>query len=229
MAPHSLVERIVLDAGAGTGLASRALLAAGAQVIATDLSRDMLEWEAPSRPPAVVADIRALPFVSACVDDVVAAFVLNHLTDPGAAIAELVRVCRPGGALLASVLSNDSRSAVRDRIDELAREAGFEVPRWYTEIKAAAAPLLGSAVAMGAALDEAGVGEVMVEERAVDVGITAAGDLVAYRFGQPHYAAWLDSLGEERARDVAARIAAAIAPLMKPYRPIVVFACGRAG
>lgn len=44
-----------------------------------DLSLDMLAWNAASRPPWAVADICALPLADACVDDVVAAFVLNHL------------------------------------------------------------------------------------------------------------------------------------------------------
>ena len=44
------------------------------------------------------------------VDNVVAAFVLNHLSDPMPALRELTRVTRPGGAVLATVYAASSRS-----------------------------------------------------------------------------------------------------------------------
>ena len=77
----------------------------------------MLAWNARAGPPGAVADIRALPLADDSVDDVVAAFVLNHLTDPSAGLAELARVTRPGGTVLATVFASTSRSAARDRID----------------------------------------------------------------------------------------------------------------
>ena len=60
-----------------------------------DLSFGMLAWDAAARPPGAVADIRALPLAAQSVDDDAAAFVLNHLTDPSAGLAELARVTRP--------------------------------------------------------------------------------------------------------------------------------------
>ena len=110
MSPHPLAGRTVLDAGAGTGAAAAALAARGARPLAMDLSFDMLAWDARARPPCAVADIRALPVAAGSVDDAVAAFVLNHLTAPAAGLAELVRVTRPRGAVLAAVFSNASRS-----------------------------------------------------------------------------------------------------------------------
>ena len=133
--PHCLAGRTVLDAGAGTGAASSALGARRARAIALDLSADMLAWNAAARPPCAVADVRALPLADGSVDDAVAAFVLNHLTDPVSGLAELARVTRPGGAVLAAVFSNDSRSQARDRIDAVAQAAGWQVPDWYTELK----------------------------------------------------------------------------------------------
>src|SRR5260370_32489774 len=96
MSPHPLAGRTVLDAGAGTGAATAALRAGGARVLATDLSVGMLGWNAAARPPCAVADIRALPLAAGAVDDCVAAFVLNHLTDPRAGRADVARVTRPG-------------------------------------------------------------------------------------------------------------------------------------
>src|SRR5450755_1086636 len=150
MSPHPLAGRTVLDAGAGTGAVSMALAARGARPVAMDLSCDMLAWDARARPPCAVADIRALPVAAGSVDDAVAAFVLNHLTAPAAGLAELVRVTRPRGGVLAAVFSNASRSQARDRVDAIARDEGWRVPGWYAELKATAA-VIGTAHAMATA------------------------------------------------------------------------------
>jgi SAM-dependent methyltransferase len=223
MSRHSLAGRIVLDAGAGTGAASSALTARHARALALDLSADMLAWNAPARPPSAVADIRALPFADDSVDDTVAAFVLNHLTDPVPALAELSRVTRPGGAVLAAVFSNHSRSQARDRIDATALAAGWQVPGWYTELKTTAAPILGSRAGMAAAARQAGLADVHTEKRPVDVGITAPGQLVRYRLGHPIFVGWLDAIGTARADAVAAAAEQVIRDDMQPYRPLVVF------
>jgi SAM-dependent methyltransferase len=93
LSPHPLADHTVLGAGAGTGAASRAW--PPARPIAMDLSFGMLARDAAARPPGAVADIRALPLAARSVDDAVAAFVLHHLTDPSAGLAELARVTRP--------------------------------------------------------------------------------------------------------------------------------------
>jgi SAM-dependent methyltransferase len=223
MSPHPLTGRVVLDAGAGTGAASMALRARGARPVAVDLSFGMLRWNAAARPPSAVADICALPLADGCVDDAVAAFVLNHLTAPSAGFSELVRVTRRGGAVLAAVFSNASADEVRDRIDAVAGEAGWRPPGWYTELKTTATPLLGSAGAMAAAARAAGLTHVTVAERPVDVGVTEPEQLVAYRLGQAHIADWLDRIGPSRAQALARTAADAIRPVMRPYRPVIVF------
>ena len=223
MSPHCLAGRTVLDAGAGTGAASSALAAQHARALALDLSADMLAWNAAARPPSAVADIRALPLADDSVDDAIAAFVLNHLTDPVSGLAELTRVTRPGGAVLAAVFSNDSRSEARDRIDATALAAGWKFPGWYAELKTTAAPILGSCQGMASAAREAGLTDIHAEERSVDVGITAPEQLARYRFGHPIFAGWLDAIGTARADAVAAAAARAIRGVMQPYRPVVVF------
>ncbi|MHB8463414.1 MAG: class I SAM-dependent methyltransferase [Acidimicrobiales bacterium] len=221
--PHPLAGRTVLDAGAGTGAASVALATQGAQTMAVDFSPEMLAWDKAARPPAAVADVCALPLADHAVDDCVAAFVLNHLTDPGAGFAEIVRVTRPGGAVLVAVFSNASRSAARDRIDVIAQQAGWKVPDWYLEIKATAVPLLGTPADLRAAGCAAGLHDVQVDEKAVDVGVTTPEQLVDYRFGQAHYASWLDEIGEERAALLRQAAVDEIRPIMTAYTPIVVF------
>jgi len=121
-----------------------------------DLSFGMLAWDAAARPPDAVADIRALPLAAQSIDDAVAAFVLNHLTVPSAGLAELARVTRPGGAVLAAVFSTTSGDPARDRIDAVAQDAGWQIPAWYTQLKTTAVPILGSATAMAAAARRAG-------------------------------------------------------------------------
>lgn len=221
--PHPFTDRKVLDAGAGTGVASAALLEQGAEPVAADLSFDMLAWQAPRRPASTVADINALPFRDAAFDDGVAAFVLNHLVEPAGAIAELRRVTRPGGALLACVYANSSRSEVRDAIDRCAQREGWQIPTWYSEIKRHAVPLLGTAEDMERVAEQAGLVDVAVDERAVDVGVTEAEQLVAYRLGQAHYSGWLSRLDPDRAECIRARLVEEIRPIMCPYRPTVVF------
>lgn len=225
--PVPVAGHVVLDVGTGTGVVGDALTAAGATVLAVDRSPDMLAWRSKERPPAAVADVLALPVSTGAVDAAVAAFVLNHLTEPDGGLRELVRVVRPGGVVLATVYSNASRSAVRDRLDEEAIALGYRVPDWYVELKSRATPMLGSALLMAEAAETAGLVDLEVTEEAVDVGIGRAADLVDYRFGQAHYTEWLASLGAaERAR-ARRQVIAAIEPLMAPYRPTVVFLAAR--
>jgi SAM-dependent methyltransferase len=212
----------VLDAGAGTGLASEALTAVGARPVAVDVSPDMLAWDAARRPPSVAGAVDALPLADAVVDDVVAAFVLNHVSDPGAALAELIRVTRPGGALLGCVYATTNHSAARDRIDDVVRAHGWTAPAWYVHLKSAQAPLLGDAPAMTAAAHAAGLADVDVREYDADLGLDRAPDLVDYRLGQAHVAAWLAEQDDRAREALRAAAVAAVAPVMAPYRPRVV-------
>jgi SAM-dependent methyltransferase len=225
--PHPLTGRVVLDAGAGTGAASAALRRRRARTVAVDLSAGMLTWHAASRPPCAVADVRALPLGTGSVDDAVAAFVLNHLTDPVAGLAELARVTRPGGAVLAAVFGNNSHSDARDRIDAAALAAGWQVPDWYRRLKTAAAPLLGTAPAMAAAARTAHLTAISAEERHIDVGLTQPRQLVRYRLSHPAFAPWLDAMGPHSAQVFAAKAEHAVGRAMEPFRPAVVFLSAR--
>jgi SAM-dependent methyltransferase len=52
---------------------------------------------------AVRGDLRLLPFPDATFDHVVAAEVLEHISDDGSAMAEISRVLRPGGSVAVTV------------------------------------------------------------------------------------------------------------------------------
>jgi ubiquinone/menaquinone biosynthesis C-methylase UbiE len=221
--PHPVSGRTVLDVGAGTGVASIALAAAGAQPVAADLSHSMLAWQAENRPPAVVGDICALPIKDDGADDVVASFVLNHLVAPAAGFAELVRVTRPGGAVLACVFSNASQNDARDAIDRAAQQEGWQVPAWYADLKQTAVPLLGTPAEMERTARASGLVHVVVSEHPVEVGVTEPEQLVAYRLGQANFSDWLDGVESPQREEIRSRLVEAIRPIMQPYRPLVVF------
>ena len=100
--------RRILDAGCGSGPLFAALRDRGAIVTGFDASAGMLELarrrlgdDADLR----VADLgRPLPFPDGAFDDVIASLVLHYLEDWTAPLAELRRVLRPGGRLIASVM-----------------------------------------------------------------------------------------------------------------------------
>ncbi|MFE2480770.1 methyltransferase domain-containing protein [Streptomyces sp. NPDC059389] len=99
--------RRILDAGCGSGPLSAALHDRGAVVTGIDASAGMLAL-ARRRLGADVALHTAdlgdpLPFDDDAFDDVVASLVLHYLEDWGPTLAELRRVIRPGGRLIASV------------------------------------------------------------------------------------------------------------------------------
>jgi malonyl-CoA O-methyltransferase len=115
----ALVPRTVLDAGAGTGQASRALQRRypKALVIALDSSRGMLRAAARQqswlRPfVRVCADAESLPLGDAGIDMVVSNLMLQWC-DPDAVFAELRRVLAPNGLLSFSAFGPDTLRELR--------------------------------------------------------------------------------------------------------------------
>lgn len=92
----------VLDAGGGTGAVSAAMLARepAAQVTILDRSVGMLTEVHDTGVSRVQGDIGSLPFPAGSFDLVTAAWVLETLRDPAAAMREMLRVLSPDGRLL---------------------------------------------------------------------------------------------------------------------------------
>jgi len=115
----TLEPRVVLDAGAGTGHASRALKRRypKAQVVALDSSRRMLHEAARQqswlRPfGRVCADAGLLPLADGCVDLIVSNLMLQWC-DPDAVFAEFRRVLAPHGLLSFSAFGPDTLRELR--------------------------------------------------------------------------------------------------------------------
>jgi len=92
----------VLDLAAGTGTSSEPLADAGVHVVPCDLSEGMLQVGKRRRPdlPFVAGDALRLPFADDSFDAVTMSFGLRNVQDVPRALAELLRVTRPGGRLV---------------------------------------------------------------------------------------------------------------------------------
>ncbi|MHB1593227.1 MAG: demethylmenaquinone methyltransferase [Streptosporangiaceae bacterium] len=93
----------VLDLAAGTGTSTRTFTSSGAHCVACDFSLGMLRVGARRAGPPVsfvAGDALSLPFADASFDVVTISFGLRNVADTDAALAELLRVTRPGGRLV---------------------------------------------------------------------------------------------------------------------------------
>ena len=99
----------VLDVGCGTGRHAIRLAAAGAIVHALDFSAGMLE-KARKKPGAAgvrfqVHDLaEPLPFPAGTFDRVLCGLVVDHIADLAGLFGEMLRVCRPTGCVVVTVM-----------------------------------------------------------------------------------------------------------------------------
>jgi demethylmenaquinone methyltransferase/2-methoxy-6-polyprenyl-1,4-benzoquinol methylase len=92
----------VLDVATGTGLVAEALLARGFRVTGLDQSPGMLaraRVRFAGRIELVESSAEELPFADASFDHLTFTYLLRYVDDPGATLAELARVVRPGGTI----------------------------------------------------------------------------------------------------------------------------------
>jgi len=107
--------RRILDVAAGTGTSAVPFAAAGAHVVACDFSLGMLEVGRRRQPglPFVAGDALHLPFADAVFDTVTMSFGLRNVADTSAALAELLRVTKPGGRLVVCEFSRPTWAPLR--------------------------------------------------------------------------------------------------------------------
>lgn len=138
-------DLVVADVGTGTGGMLPYLAEVAREIVAIDLSAEMLRRaRATARRLGLdnvtfaKGELGALPLGDASVDAAYAALVLHHAPRPSAALRELCRITRPGGAVVVVDLVShghewlrDEQADVwlgfgRDEIVELATRAGLE-------------------------------------------------------------------------------------------------------
>ena len=212
-APLPLAGGRVLDLGAGTGVAGQAALAAGAvRVGAADLAVAMLRRGAPAQHP-VVADATALPFRDQAFDLVVAAFCLNHLSGPGAALREARRV---GRGLAASTFAPGWTHPAKLAVDEALRPFGFQPPAWYLSLQRETGPAAQDQARLAALAADAGFTDVQVHTVTVPTGLSNPAELASWRLGMAQVAPFLQSLDAGQratARRAAEQAVAGTGPL----------------
>ncbi|MCP9487343.1 MAG: class I SAM-dependent methyltransferase [Gaiellaceae bacterium MAG52_C11] len=93
--------RRVLEVGCGPGEAAERIAASGVEVEALDISERMVELTRARGVNARVGDVQELPFEDESFDAALAGWMLYHVPDVERGVAELARVLRPGGRLVA--------------------------------------------------------------------------------------------------------------------------------
>ncbi len=146
--------RQILDVGSGAGqLAAHVLKYSDpeARLTCIDLSPEMLRRARSrlksDRPIYAAADLTRLPFPDGIFDCVTCGFVLEHVPDARAGLAELARVISPGGRMLL-MTTEDSLSGAwtsrlwccrtynRQELYKICHEAGLDRRKelWYTRV-----------------------------------------------------------------------------------------------
>ncbi|MBL7519659.1 class I SAM-dependent methyltransferase, partial [Frankia sp. CNm7] len=102
-------DTIVLDVACGAGHLAEQIAPHVRQVVGIDLTGALLGMAADRLAAAGITnvllqegDAAALPFLDGSFDVVVSRAALHHFPRPGGPVAEMVRVCRPGGAVAIS-------------------------------------------------------------------------------------------------------------------------------
>jgi ubiquinone/menaquinone biosynthesis C-methylase UbiE len=171
----------VLDVACGPGLVAFVLAEVAGHVTGLDLTPAMLDKARELQGQRGQTNLtwqlgraEALPYPDNSFDAVVTRFSFHHLTDPGTALAEMVRVCRPGGrVVVADVYTTtveqaaeyDRLERLRDpshvhalRLDELrplVRQAGLaEVEEAFARLLMGLEPLLGASFPVAGGADE---------------------------------------------------------------------------
>jgi SAM-dependent methyltransferase len=162
----------VLDVATGPGYVAERAAGRGAEVIGIDIAEGMVELARRRRPELEFrcGDAEALPFEDATFDAVLGGFVIAHVLDPERAVAEAVRVLRPGGSVAFSLWDRPERNRMNGVFSDAVTDAGLDSDT--------AEPVAGpdsyrfsDDAALAALLEDAGLVEVEVETLALAVSV----------------------------------------------------------
>ena len=133
--PAALIERIlaaspgraVLDVGAGTGIAARLFQAAGCKVLGVEADERMARFARNAGTDVEVSTIEAWEPAGRTFDAVVAGQAW-HWVEPGAGVAKVAEVLRPGGRFAAFWNVHEFAPEVASALAEAIRRHAPEVP-----------------------------------------------------------------------------------------------------
>ncbi|GAA4865097.1 class I SAM-dependent methyltransferase [Kitasatospora terrestris] len=120
----------LLEVGCGTGRLAALAHGRGAEVTATDAVPEMVAEAAVALPGVRVreAALPGLPFPDGGFDAAVGAFVVNHVPDPPAAVADLHRVLAAGGRVALSCWDAPARNRAQGIFFDAVAETGAAGP-----------------------------------------------------------------------------------------------------
>jgi SAM-dependent methyltransferase len=117
------------DVGCGTGNLTALATRRDAEVTGIDPDAEMLAFARAAAPQAelLLGGVPNLPFAPNTFDAVLANFVVNHVGDPSAAVADLKRVCRPQGVVAVTIWPAEL-SAINRLWSDVVEASGAAVP-----------------------------------------------------------------------------------------------------
>ncbi len=127
----------VLDVGCGTGLLLEMLAGRGHRVVGVEPSAGMRSEAARRRPWLTVlgGDLAAIPLPDGSVDGVVTTYAISHLArdEKPAALEELLRVVRPGGAVVIADVGVASAGTLGEVVGALRATGREEQLPYYSD------------------------------------------------------------------------------------------------
>ncbi len=148
--PGEVRGKTVLDAGCGTGIFSAIFARHGAAMVTgIDISPGSLGTAESLKDRFGLQNARferqdmlRLPYPAASFDIVWAWGTVHHTTDPRAAIAELMRVLKPGGSLFLAIYKKTKATWIH----EIIRKTLIRTPRWSWNALAKGMAFIGTPI-----------------------------------------------------------------------------------
>lgn len=127
----------VIECACGTGMISVSVAPCCHTLTATDYSEGMLrqvrkKCASLGNVTIEAANILQLPYSEGSFDKVIAGNVIHLLDDPLAALGELDRVCKPGGAIIVPTYINKNAKGDDGAFSKVVGKAGADFKRQFT-------------------------------------------------------------------------------------------------